>query len=159
MIVLAYSLLLGPLFLGDPLAAPQDSGRVSPETRAYVEGLGHIADHGRVPERTRLDFSAVCDAGRYRMVLAAGQDGAHPRPPRLEALEQPGRDPSAEDRRRVQAALDGFAEVSTISLHCWENAGYRYFVSGSSRSGDGTPTETTIAIFFDGDGRFDRVVR
>lgn len=159
MIMLAYSLLLALPFLGEPPAAPQESGRVSPEARAYVESLGDTADHGRVPERTRLDFSAVCEAGRYRMVLGAGQDGVHPRPPRLEALEQPGRDPSAEDRHHVQAALDGLAEVSTISLRCWENAGYRYFVSGSARSRDGTLTETTVAIFFDGDGRFDRVVR
>lgn len=153
------SLLIALVSSSGVSVAPQESRPVSTEARTYIESLGNLGDHGRPPEQTRLDFSAVCNTRHYRIALRRDLNAAHEGRLELEALEQPGRDPSADDRGQVQAVLDGFDEASTISLHCWETAGYRYLISGSSRSDDGTWKETTVAIFFDGSGRLDRVVR
>lgn len=75
----------------------------------------------------------------------------------LESLEQPQGRVSPQDRDQLQAVLDRFDVVSQVDLHCWRSAGYRYMLTGRTRHEDDV-MEKTATVFFNGDGRFDRVV-
>lgn len=137
---------------------PDNAATNSAEVRAYIESLGDIGDHGRAPDQTQLDFSARCGADDYRFVISNGAGGVERPRVKLEILEQPGGILSPEDRAQVQSALSKFWSVGSVNLHCWNRAGYRYFVSGSVKSEDDIFTEKMIAIIFNGEGRFDRIV-
>lgn len=143
---------------------PQASAdRGQAELRAYLAQVQELADnaHGQASTETQAAYVFTCGSQRYRLALTWSHPGGsllndHVR---LEDVEQPGSDVSLQDRRRMQAALDDFRVVHTVSLRCANSGVHAFLVSGYGRlpeNLDGPQPEIVRLFQFEG-GRLERI--
>ena len=126
-------------------------------TRAYLsslpsgDGEGNLG--GQASTETRVAYDFVCRSQHYGLSLRLAHPGGSLDADAvvLERLSQPGGPVSDEDQRRVQAELDQFRIVHTVSLRCASTGSHAFLISGFGRSEDGEsqPSRTRL-LWFEG---------
>lgn len=109
--------------------------------------------HGEPPHRELQRYDYTCATGRYQLVFEQTMSPDRSRwSVTVKSVRANGRLMAARDVRKLEAALAGYADLSSVSVSCWPG-GIQVFVEGR-RQHSWAPLEMTLWI---SEGRLDRI--